>query len=146
MSDPRMDYRQLLVAVDLGDATEHVVRRGVELGRRLGAAVDVANALEKAPGYLKHTLSREDLSATHGKSRRWSQERLEDLKGRYPSLRGTHTPTGPSADEMRSRGFAVGSPPPSRADTVTSRMSLVQVLPRFLSWAALRCLMLAHLL
>jgi universal stress protein A len=96
-----MDYRQLLVAVDLGDATEHVIRRGVELGRRLGAAVDVANVLEKPPGYLKHTLSREDLSATDSKSRRWSQERLEELKGRYPGLQGAHTAQGPSADEIR---------------------------------------------
>jgi universal stress protein A len=103
MSNARMDYRQLLVAVDLGegDATEHVVRRGLELGRRLGAAVDAANILEKAPGYLKHTLSREDLSATDSKSRRWSQERLEDLKGRYPGLQGTHTARGASADQIR---------------------------------------------
>lgn len=101
MSEARTDYRKLLVAVDLGDAPEHVVRRGVGLGRRLGAAVDVASVLEKAPGYLKHSLSREDLSATESKSRRWSEERLEDLKGRYPGLQGTHTAQGPSADQIR---------------------------------------------
>jgi universal stress protein A len=100
MSDARMDYRQLLVAVDLGDGTEYVLGRGVEVGRRLGAAVDVANVLDKAPGYLKHTLSREDLAATDSRSQCWSQERLADLKGRYPGLQGTHTVRGPSAEQL----------------------------------------------
>src|SRR5215813_6935386 len=46
----------------------------------------------------------------------------------------------------RKRGFEPGSPPLARAAEVISRMSLVKILPRFLSWAPLRCWMLAHLL
>src|ERR1700758_3928819 len=46
----------------------------------------------------------------------------------------------------RSRGLADASPPPRRAATVISRMSRLKILPRLASVAALRCLMLAHLL
>src|SRR5690554_979831 len=46
----------------------------------------------------------------------------------------------------RSRGLLAGSGPPMRAATVASRISLVKILPRFASWAFLRCWMLAHLL
>src|SRR5690606_39255781 len=54
----------------------------------------------------------------------------------------------PSALSMmaRNRGLSAGSPPPLRADTVNSRISLVKILPRLASCAALRCLILAHLL
>ena len=46
----------------------------------------------------------------------------------------------------RSRGLALSSPPPARADTVISRMMRVQILPRFSSCRPLRCWILAHLL
>ena len=46
----------------------------------------------------------------------------------------------------RNLGLESGSPPPSRAATVTSRISLLQILPRFLSLAAFLCLMVDHLL
>src|SRR5690606_38810348 len=45
----------------------------------------------------------------------------------------------------RSRGLSAGSGPPSLAATVSSRMSVVKILPRLASCAALRCWMLAHL-
>src|SRR5205823_12109076 len=41
----------------------------------------------------------------------------------------------------RSRGLAAGSGSPVRADVVNSRMSLVKILPRFLSCAPLRYMM-----
>src|SRR5919109_5527956 len=44
----------------------------------------------------------------------------------------------------RRRGFPAGSPPPSRAATVISRISRVKILPRFASARSLRCLTLAH--
>src|SRR5690606_11890354 len=46
---------------------------------------------------------------------------------------------------VRRRGLLPGSPPPVRAATEISRMSLVKILPRFASCAPLRCWMLAHL-
>src|SRR5688572_31406042 len=44
----------------------------------------------------------------------------------------------------RRRGLPEGSPPPSRAATVISRISRVKTLPRFASARSLRCLTLAH--
>ncbi|MNH29194.1 hypothetical protein D3C79_894090 [compost metagenome] len=46
----------------------------------------------------------------------------------------------------RRRGLFAGSGSPMRAEVVISRISLVKILPRLASCAALRCLMLAHLL
>src|SRR5690242_2986400 len=46
----------------------------------------------------------------------------------------------------RSRGLPERSPPPWRAATMISRMTRVQILPRFSSWRPLRCWMFAHLL
>ena len=46
----------------------------------------------------------------------------------------------------RKRGFALTSPPPIFAAVTNSRINLVKILPRCASCAALRCLMLAHLL
>src|SRR5687768_11262939 len=44
----------------------------------------------------------------------------------------------------RNRGLPAGSPPPSRAATVISRMRRVKILPRFASARSFRCLTLAH--
>src|SRR5262245_35021970 len=44
----------------------------------------------------------------------------------------------------RRRGLPAGSPPPSRAATVISRIRRVKILPRFASARSLRCLTLAH--
>src|SRR5438876_6702089 len=46
---------------------------------------------------------------------------------------------------VRRRGFASGSPPPIRAAEVSSRMSLVNALPRRASTTAFLCLIEAHL-
>src|SRR5690606_3034552 len=46
----------------------------------------------------------------------------------------------------RKRGLSLISAPPRRADVVISRISLVKIFPFLASWAALRCLMFAHLL
>src|SRR3989338_1756494 len=46
----------------------------------------------------------------------------------------------------RSQELVLGSPPPLRAATVISRMSLVKTLPRTASVLAFLCLILAHLL
>src|SRR5690606_20737567 len=46
----------------------------------------------------------------------------------------------------RNRGLSLISAPPRRADVVISRISLVKIFPFLASWAALRCLMFAHLL
>src|SRR5262249_13088813 len=46
---------------------------------------------------------------------------------------------------VRSRGLAFASPPPSRAATVISLMSLVKIFPRLASFAAFLCLMVLHL-
>ena len=46
----------------------------------------------------------------------------------------------------RRRGLDAISAPPMRAAIVISRISLVKSLPRFLSWAPLRCWIFAHLL
>src|SRR3954453_7043735 len=45
---------------------------------------------------------------------------------------------------LRRRGLPVGSPPPMRAATVSSLMSLVKSLPRFASSAPFLCLIVAH--
>src|SRR5262245_52066679 len=44
----------------------------------------------------------------------------------------------------RRRGLPPGSPPPSRAATVISRIRRVKILPRLASARSLRCLTLAH--
>src|SRR5262244_3548174 len=46
---------------------------------------------------------------------------------------------------VRSRGLAFASPPPRRAATVISLMSLVKIFPRLASLAAFLCLMVLHL-
>src|SRR3990167_8598774 len=46
---------------------------------------------------------------------------------------------------VRRRGLPSGSPPPMRADTVISLMSLVKLFPRLESTAAFLCLVVAHL-
>src|SRR5215831_15857333 len=46
---------------------------------------------------------------------------------------------------VRNRGFALTSPPPMRAATVISLISLVNSLPRLASLAAFLCLMVLHL-
>ena len=51
----------------------------------------------------------------------------------------------PSARAVRSRGLALMSPPPSRAATVISLISLVNSLPRLASFAAFLCLIELHL-
>ena len=59
---------------------------------------------------------------------------------------------GPEFDGVRigrgvQRGPGVaGSAPPTRAATVSSLMSFVNIFPRLRSWAPLRCWILAHLL
>src|SRR5882672_3584103 len=45
---------------------------------------------------------------------------------------------------LRKRGLPVVSPPPIRAATVSSLMSLVKSLPRFASAAPFLCLIVAH--
>src|SRR5690606_32016851 len=45
----------------------------------------------------------------------------------------------------RNRGLSAGTGPPNLAATVSSRISLVNILPRLASCAALRCLIFAHL-
>src|SRR3990170_3221750 len=47
---------------------------------------------------------------------------------------------------VRRRGLPAGSPPPTRAATVISRMILVKTRPRWASTFAFLCLMPAHLL
>src|ERR1700674_35328 len=51
-----------------------------------------------------------------------------------------------STRALRSRGLALGSPPPMRAATVISRNTFVNSLPRRASVAALRGLVVLHLL
>ena len=51
-----------------------------------------------------------------------------------------------AAIAVRRRGLPSGSPPPIRAETVISLMSLVKARPRLASVTAFLCLMLAHLL
>ena len=46
---------------------------------------------------------------------------------------------------VRSVGLESTSPPPSRADTSSWRMSLAKSLPLALSWAPFLCLIVAHL-
>src|SRR5215475_14424885 len=46
---------------------------------------------------------------------------------------------------VRKRGLALTSPPPRRAATVISLMSLVKIFPRLASLAAFLCLMVLHL-
>jgi universal stress protein A len=101
MSSARMNYQRLLATVDLGEMTEPVVKRAVELARRLSAAVDVATILERTPGYLKHTLSPDELQATEDKSTHWIHGRLEELKTRYPEVGATHTARGILAEALR---------------------------------------------
>src|SRR6188768_1145371 len=50
-----------------------------------------------------------------------------------------------SATTVRSRGFIAGSPPPTRAATVSSLMMRVKILPRLASRAPFLCLMECHL-
>ena len=57
-----------------------------------------------------------------------------------------HGASDATKEQLRSRGFIVGSPPPMREATVISLMSRVKILPRFASWRPLRCWMFAHLL
>ena len=47
--------------------------------------------------------------------------------------------------EVLRRGLPSGSPPPSRAATVISLMSLVKTFPRLASAAPFLCFILAHL-
>src|SRR5450432_627014 len=49
-----------------------------------------------------------------------------------------------SAMDLRRRGLPVGSPPPIRAATVSSLMSLVKSFPRLASRAPFLCLIVAH--
>src|SRR5262245_48939999 len=46
---------------------------------------------------------------------------------------------------VRRRGFALTSPPPMRAETVSSLISFVKIFPRLASLAAFLCLMVLHL-
>src|SRR5215813_4177757 len=46
---------------------------------------------------------------------------------------------------VRSRGLALTSPPPRRAETVISLMSFVKIFPRLASLAAFLCLIVLHL-
>src|SRR5690348_8334393 len=50
-----------------------------------------------------------------------------------------------AAMAVRSRGLESGSPPPTRAAMVISRISLVKMRPRLASVAAFLCLIVAHL-
>src|SRR5262249_29764689 len=50
-----------------------------------------------------------------------------------------------AATAARSRALPMGSPPPDRAATVISRISLVKIRPPFASSAAFLCLMVLHL-
>src|ERR1700723_2800843 len=51
----------------------------------------------------------------------------------------------PAKMAERSRGLESGSPPPTRAAMVISRITLVKARPRLASVAAFLCLMVAHL-
>ena len=54
MNGSSVNYRCVLAVVDLGTLTEPVLDRAVDLGRRCGATVDVANVLEGMPVLLYH--------------------------------------------------------------------------------------------
>src|SRR5512147_1722769 len=49
------------------------------------------------------------------------------------------------SNTVRRRGLESGSPPPTRAAIVISRISLVKTLPRFASSAPFLCLIVCHL-
>src|SRR2546427_4586555 len=49
-----------------------------------------------------------------------------------------------AATAVRRRGFAIASPPPTRAAIEISRISRVKTRPRLASVAAFLCLMVAH--
>jgi universal stress protein A len=94
-------YRHLLATVDLAEATEAVVGRAIDFGRRCEAEVDVANVLEGTPTYLPHAVAPGELDEILDKSTRWSLEGLEALKERQPGVGGIHTARGILAEEVR---------------------------------------------
>src|SRR5579859_5015852 len=51
----------------------------------------------------------------------------------------------PAKIAVRNLGFESGSPPPTRAAIVISRITLVKMRPRLASVAAFLCLIVAHL-
>jgi len=94
-------YRQLLAAVDLGDATDLVVARAVDIGHFCGADVDLAHVLEGLPTYLDQAVSSNELDEILDKGTRWNRERMAELKARQPGIREIHGVTGILADGIR---------------------------------------------
>lgn len=94
-------YRHLLATVDLADATDVVVGRAADLGRRCEAEVDLANVLEGTPAFLYHAVSPHELNEILDRSTHWSREGLEALKERHPGIGGIHSARGILAEEIR---------------------------------------------
>ena len=109
MSGSSVDYRCLLAAVDLGDMTERVLDRAVDLGGRCDAPVEVANVLEGMPVFLYHAIAPEELQTMLDRSTESSRERLGKLAERRPGIRGTHTVMGILAEEARALADRIGS-------------------------------------
>lgn len=109
MNGSSVDYRCVLAVVDLGTLTEPVLDRAVDLGRRCGATVDVANVLEGMPVFLYHAVSPEELQKIVDRNTSWSRERLAHLLSRRPAIRGGHTVTGILAEETRVLGDRIGA-------------------------------------
>ncbi|MEA3278812.1 MAG: universal stress protein [Pseudomonadota bacterium] len=109
MNKASKDYRSLLATVDLGEMTEGIVAKAVDLGARCEAGVDLANVLEGMPVFLYHAVSSDELDAILEKSSRWSRERLDELKGRIPGIRSLHTASGVLAEEVRELAQRIGA-------------------------------------
>jgi universal stress protein A len=109
MNGSSVDYRCVLAVVDLGVLTEPVLDRAVDLGRRCGATVDVANVLEGMPVFLYHAVSPEELQRIVDRNTSWSRERLMHLLSTRPGIRGGHTVTGILAEETRALSDRTGA-------------------------------------
>jgi len=102
-------YRQLLAAVDLGDAADSVVARALSIAHLCEAHVDLAHVLEGMPTYLDQAVSPEELNEILEKGDRWSSGRLEALGEQHPGIGTVHRVRGNLADGISELVARIGA-------------------------------------
>src|SRR5437899_1218754 len=108
----------------------------ISLTTRLRLLVTTCTSIPTPPGPYPSNITSSYCSPSSCPVPRWMARSMFSL-GMFSFLA--------AATAVRRRGFAIASPPPTRAAIVISRISLVKTRPRLASVAAFLCLMVAHL-
>lgn len=102
-------YSVILTAVDLGPATQAVVKRSLALAERLGAGLELVHVHEGMPVYATDALLGSTLSEVWEGLRRHALDYLEGLRNESPGIRSVGVFVGPPMEKIYETARASGA-------------------------------------